>query len=254
MIFYFSGTGNTAYVAQQLANQLGERLVHVGKAMAQGELQFTLQPGESVGWVFPTYSWGPAPIVANMAQSITLHGYSQDTYCYVVATCGDEVGETVSIMRRALMRSGICLQAAFSVQMPNNYILLPGFDVDSTEVEHGKRQAAPQRIAQVAQSIEQHLNVCDVVVGPWPRLKSRIIYPLFKRFYMSDKPFRADPQLCTHCKLCANVCPVGNITITPQGEPQWHNHCAMCLSCIHRCPARAINYGSITRNKGRYHF
>lgn len=56
MIFYFSGTGNSKHVAEQLAAMLGERLVAIAEAVAEGTLTFALAEGESVGWVFPTYS------------------------------------------------------------------------------------------------------------------------------------------------------------------------------------------------------
>ena len=62
MIFYFSGTGNSEYVAKQLAARLGDRLVKMGDAVAHADYDYTLSEGERVGWVFPVYSWGPAPI------------------------------------------------------------------------------------------------------------------------------------------------------------------------------------------------
>ena len=139
MIFYFSGTGNSKHVAEQLAAMLGERLVAIAEAVAEGTLTFALAEGESVGWVFPTYSWGPAPVAADFASRVQLQGCGADTYCYMVTTCGDEVGETVSMFAKSL--GNIRLKAAFSVQMPNNYILLPGFDVDDKELERSKVNA-----------------------------------------------------------------------------------------------------------------
>ena len=120
MIFYFSGTGNSKHVAEYLATMLGERLVAIGEAVAEGNYSYTLARGEMVGWVFPTYSWGPAPIAARFAMRVQLQGYDADTYCFMVTTCGDEVGETVQMFGKAL--GNIRLNAAFSVQMPNNYI------------------------------------------------------------------------------------------------------------------------------------
>ena len=252
MIFYFSGTGNSEYVAKQLAARLGDRLVKMGDAVAHADYDYTLSEGERVGWVFPVYSWGPAPIAVEFASKVVLHGYGCNTYSYMVATCGDEVGEAVAMWRKALR--GIECQAAFSVQMPNNYILLPGFDVDSKSVENAKRDAAPKRIDEIMAAVKSGSCVCDVMVGSMPRLKSRLVYPLFRRFYMSDKGFKVDRGKCTHCGLCSKVCPVGNVKMSEDATPQWDGRCEMCLSCIHRCPARAIEYSKVTRNKGRYHF
>ena len=252
MIFYFSGTGNSKHVAEQLAAMLGERLVAIGEAVAEGTYTFALAEGESVGWVFPTYSWGPAPIAADFASKVQLQGCCADTYCYMVTTCGDEVGETVSMFAKSL--GNIRLKAAFSVQMPNNYILLPGFDVDDKALERSKVEASAARIKAVAEAIAAKRESIDVVVGPWRRLKSRLIDPLFRRFAMSDKAFAANADVCTRCGLCARECPANNITLDGGSLPRWHGNCTMCLSCIHRCPVRAIEYGKATRSKGRYFF
>lgn len=252
MIFYFSGTGNSKHVAEQLAAMLGERLVAIAEAVAEGTLTFALAEGESVGWVFPTYSWGPAPVAADFASRVQLQGCCAHTYCYMVTTCGDEVGETVTMFAKSL--GNIRLKAAFSVQMPNNYILLPGFDVDDKALERSKVEASAARIKAVAEAIAAQREIIDVVVGPWRRLKSRLIYPLFRRFAMSDKAFAANADVCTRCGLCACVCPANNITLDGGSLPRWHGNCTMCLSCIHRCPVRAIEYGKATRSKGRYFF
>ena len=248
MIFYFSGTGNSKHVAEQLAAMLGERLVAIAEAVAEGTLTFALAEGESVGWVFPTYSWGPAPVAADFASKVQLQGCGADTYCYMVTT----LGETVSMFAKSL--GNIRLKAAFSVQMPNNYILLPGFDVDDKALERSKVEASAARIKAVAEAIAAQREIIDVVVGPWRRLKSRLIYPLFRRFAMSDKAFAANAEVCTRCGLCARVCPANNITLDGGSLPRWHGNCTMCLSCIHRCPVRAIEYGKATRSKGRYFF
>ena len=252
MIFYFSGTGNSKHVAEQLAAMLGERLVAIGEAVADATYTFALAEGERVGWVFPTYSWGPAPVAADFASRVQLQGCCAHTYCYMVTTCGDEVGETVTMFAKSL--GNISLKAAFSVQMPNNYILLPGFDVDDKALERSKIKASAARIKAVAEAIAAKRKIIDVVVGPWRRLKSRLIYPLFRRFAMSDKAFAANTEVCTRCGLCARECPANNITLDGGSLPRWHGKCTMCLSCIHRCPVRAIEYGKATRSKGRYFF
>lgn len=252
MIYYFSGTGNSEWVARKLASLLGEQLISIAEAMAQGNYRYALQPGEKIGWVFPTYSWGPAPIVTEFIAKWHIDGYCpNETYCYLVTTCGDEVGLAPQMWQQAL-GTYIIGNATFSVQMPNNYILLPGFDVDSAELEQQKKHDAIARVEHIAKMIEGTACVNDVVVGSWKRLKSKLIYPLFKKYYTSDKGFRTDEK-CNGCAFCEKSCPMHNIEMH-SGKPTWKGNCAMCLSCIHRCPKRAIQFGSITRNKGRYFF
>lgn len=253
MIFYFSGTGNSEHVAKQLAAVLGDsRLVPIGDAVRCGEYAYRVADDEPIGWVIPIYSWGPAPIAALFAKHLQLSGYTSRTYCYTVLTCGDEVGEAPAMWRGCLGK--IDCHAIFSIQMPNNYILLPGFDVDSHALECEKRRNAELRIAEIARNVGSCVVGDDVVVGRWRRLKSRLVYPMFKRYAMSDKHFYAKKRVCIGCGVCAKACGVGNVKMAEDGTPRWHNHCAMCLGCIHRCPVRAIEYGNATRRKGRYHF
>lgn len=40
MIFYFSGTGNSYYVAEKTAGRLGERLVSISSEMSGGKKEF----------------------------------------------------------------------------------------------------------------------------------------------------------------------------------------------------------------------
>lgn len=252
MIFYFSGTGNSRWVAEQLSQKLDDRLEPISEAMVAGKYSFSLTDGESVGFVFPTYSWGPAPVMVEFIKRMELRGYEDNTFCYMVTTCGDDVGLSVAMWQEALGDIKGC--AAYSVQMPNNYILLPGFDVDSKELEERKKAAAVKQVEHIAHHLKRKRYAVDVVEGSWAWVKSRIIYPWFKRYSMTDKKFVVDTERCTHCGACVKNCPMQNITLKAGDLPKWNGRCAMCLACIHRCPVRAIDYACATQKKGRYFF
>ena len=59
MIFYFSGTGNTRFVAKEIAAGIGEDLLFIPDLIREGRYEFALQPGETVGFCFPTHGWQP---------------------------------------------------------------------------------------------------------------------------------------------------------------------------------------------------
>lgn len=261
MIFWFSGTGNSAFVARELARRLAQRLVAVGQALTEGQFDYTLDAGEPLGFVFPTYCWGPAPVVLQLMRQLSISGLGQGTYCFMVTTCGDDVGQSAQIFAKAVAAMGGLLKAAFSVQMPNNYVCLPGFGVDPDALRDTKLQAAPNRIASIAQRLASRDEVTDVVPGGWAWAKSRIIRPWFLRHMMTDRRFHVDAARCTHCGKCARVCPMHNILLTDPdrqpdasgGLPSWQGRCAMCLACLHHCPTQAIDYGTASRGKPRYH-
>lgn len=252
MIFYFTGTGNSLAAARILGEILGEPLLSIGEEIKTGKKEFIypVKADEKIVFVYPVHSWGPAVPVIRFISALTLTGYDRQPVCSV-CTCGDECGYTGTMLQTALAKKGIPLAASYSVVMPNNYILLPGFNVDTKEVEQYKLAEAPARILQIAKSIKERQYVNLYTIGSLPWLKSKIIYPLFSTFAIGSNSFRAT-DACISCGLCERMCPTGTIRIV-DGKPRWGNTCVQCVACIHRCPVRAIEYGKRTVKKGRYH-
>ena len=70
MIFYFTGTGNSGYMAEEIAKATGDRVLSISKLMMENqgkaeasdnqeedELQYALSDGEAVGIIFPVYAY-----------------------------------------------------------------------------------------------------------------------------------------------------------------------------------------------------
>lgn len=245
MILYFSGTGNSRYVAETLAEELGEdKLLDIAKAPDQIKLDH-----EQVIWIFPIYSWGVPPVVARYIASVEIAGSWRH---WMVCTCGDDIGQAHHQWRKAVTARGWDAGGTFSVIMPNTYTLMRGFDVDPAEVEHRKLAAAPERIHEIAVCMMQGREPDDVTTGRFAAIKSKVIYPWFVRHAMSPKPFHYTDK-CIGCGKCATSCPLTNITMTDR-RPSWESNCALCLRCYHICPSHAVAYGNATKDKGQYLF
>jgi len=55
----------------------------------------------------------------------------------------------------------------------------------------------------------------------------------------ADMPGRdIDTRLCNQCQICAQVCPVHAVALTPY--PEFGNGCVFCFSCVRQCPEKAI--------------
>ncbi len=249
MIFYFSGTGNSYYIARKTADLLGERLVSIAAEMNSSKQEYTykLSDDEAIGFVFPVYAWAPPRIAVEFIERLRLTD-NHSRYVYAVAVCGDEAGNAVKQLERSLCRAGFKLDSAFSVTMPNNYVIL--FDVDSKELERRKLAGAEKVIEKIAKTVsDQKSGVFDVFKGSLAGLKTTLIGSLFNRFATGTRAFYADDK-CTGCGICEKICSLGNITV--KGRPKWGSNCTQCLACLHYCHEKAIQYGKGTRNKGRY--
>ena len=256
MIFYFSGTGNTRWVAERICRLLDDRLYSIADWYTDMQTQdiqpvFTFEPDEQIGFIFPVYSWGPPAIVLSFIEKMRWNGYNGN-YTYFICTCGDDIGLTGSVFRQSLKQKGYPLHAGFSVFMPNTYVALPGFNIDDPAVSRHKVDQTRGRLQSIAEIIKKRMNHhFELHEGQFPWLKSHIIRPLFNRFLMTDKPFKAT-EACISCGRCVQVCPVGNIHLE-KGRPLWSGQCTSCLSCFHHCPANAIQFGNQTKGKAQYH-
>lgn len=247
MIICFSGTGNSMAVAERLSERLGDKITVLDARSAEKPMG---NPKEKrVIWVMPVHSWGMPKFVRRAIKTLKLD-CDPDTDHFLVCTCGDDCGLIARMWRKALKRKGWRGKAAHSVFMPNTYVTLPGFDVDSAETAARKMAEMPERAYRIAHAIKCRSGIDNVHEGRMPWLKSRILYPLFMKFLTSPRPLRHTEE-CIKCGKCISTCPLNNITDC-EGYPAWGDQCTMCLRCYHICPRHAVAYGRSTRNKGQW--
>lgn len=247
MIFCFSGCGNTLLVAWNLSKILGERVTRI---TINTPLKQNVTSHKRVIWMFPVYSWGvPREVIDFIAKS-EIKG-ADTTEHFMVSTCGDDAGLTDKMWQKQIERRGWQALSAFTVIMPNTYVLLPGFNVDPETVAADKLKRLPDRVTHVAHAIKCHSRISEITRGKMPWLKTRILYPIFMKFLTSPRPFHHTDS-CNGCGICSRTCPMGNVSIV-NGQPQWGERCAMCLGCYHHCPKHSVAYGKITVHKGQYH-
>lgn len=253
MIFYFSGTGNSQWVAGRIGDILKDTAVSVSGELAkrpEGDLVYGPEGCRRAVFVFPVHSWGPAVMMLRFISRLVLNGCEK---VYAVCTCGDNCGETDKILSSALRRRGIRLDACWSVRMPNNYILMKGFGVDDRQVEEEKLAAAPAAVDAIASAIMDGSDYSHYVAGNNVFVKSRIVNPLFRLFLAGPESrtrFTVS-DACIGCGKCAADCPAG-VIVMKDSRPVWGRGCVQCTACINRCPARAIEYGNVSQSQGRY--
>lgn len=229
MVYCFSGTGNSQWVADKLNGLLPD------------------EP-DVYGLFFPVYGWGIPKVVDEYIRK-HIDSIQQSKYIYAVMTCGDDVGYADKVLQKAL---GGRLDAVFSLQMPNTYVCLPGFDVDKDDVAQAKVQGTLERLPTVAGHIRLREKRTDVVRGACAWVKTYVLRPVFNRFLVTDKYYHVISSQCTQCKRCVMGCPLGNMTVDEEGNVVWkHENCTACLRCYHRCPNKAVQFGRFTKNKGQ---
>lgn len=249
MIFYYSACGNSRSIARELAAGLGERLCYIPDLLRQEPIRYDIAPDESIGFVFPVYSWGPPRIVEQFVQRCGWHGMAG--YTWFACTCGDDMGHTRRLFAATLKGVGMRLDACFCMIMPETYLALPGFSLDTKQGARRKIAAAKEKLPWVVRQIGGRQTVWDETRGVLPVVKSYLIRPIFVRV-ASDRKYHVLDG-CNGCGTCARVCPVSNIVMSA-GHPQWKGGCIECMACYHHCPRNVVQYGRYTRGKGQYFF
>ena len=246
MIFYFSGTGNTKWAAEQLAQSTGDVLRYIPEELKKESCDYTLEEGERLGFCFPTHGWQPPHIVREFIRKATFRSTS---YIYALTTCGDNMGHAMRIFNKELGRKGLHTDAVFAVVMPESNVCFSFLHLDTPERERQKIEVAKQRMQHICEVVENcHCGVKELVKGAIPYTYTYVIGGYYNKHLITDQHFWVEEKDCIKCGLCAKLCPVDDIEGTP---PLWKHDgsCTNCLACYHHCPKHAIHWGKMKRGQ-----
>ena len=244
MIIYFSGTGNSRWCAQLLAEKLGDDLLDCHNYIKNG-IQAELTSGKPWIFVGPTYAWQLPKIFMDFIRTSWLQG-SQDAY--FVMTCGGQIGKAEKYNLELCNKAGKTYCGTAKVKMAENYLAM--FEVTSEQEEDLLMKEAGTYLEDISSLISKEEKLPTVKEGAIGALLSGKVNEMFNKFYLSDEKFVAGDK-CISCGLCEKKCPLGNIEIK-DGKPLWKGNCTQCMACICNCPTEAIEYGKKSIGKRRY--
>ena len=190
MIFYFSGTGNTKWVAQQLAEATSEQLRYIPDELRTGELIYTLQEGERLGFCFPTHGWQPPRIVRDFIRKSSFLLHHPSPYVYAVTTCGDNMGYAMRILDKELGRHNLHTDARIAVVMPESNVCFSFLHLDTPEREQQKIEAAKEKMVKICEIIKnRQRGVEDLVKGAIPFTFTYVLGGYYNKHLITDKHF-----------------------------------------------------------------
>lgn len=242
-VYYFSGTGNSLYIARKLASQFsGCCLIPIVKDIQNNTSHIN---AEFIGFIFPLYFHGLPEIVLEYIKKIEI---PRKSYIFVVITKGVPfVGGGLRQIQSLLKKKGNHLSAGFYILMVENYI--PMFEICSEMKQQKLFKKAENKIIKIAKIIKNKKKRIErSLLDP---LAPFIYNPWIQKIHTLDKNFFIEGQ-CTSCGICKNICPVNNI-IMIDSKPIWQNRCQQCFACLHFCPERVIQWSKKTIERRRYH-
>lgn len=244
MILYFTGTGNSGYVAKKVADSIDdgvldlfERIKNKDHSPIESDKPFVVSA--------PTYSWRIPHILEEYLKKTPLNGSDK---IYFLMTCGDDIGNAEKYLKKLCDKIGKEYMGCEFFRMPENYIAM----FTAPNAEQASRIIAKQtnKIKAAAEAIASGKSFDEVKVDLIGRLKSGIVNTAFYAFCVKADKFYAT-DACIACGKCEKLCPLSNISLK-DGKPVWGKNCTHCMACICRCPKEAIEYGNKSQGKNRY--
>lgn len=234
---YFSGTGNTFYVAKRLHEKLpGSDLLFlpsIGKEQLIGY--------DRIGFLFPTYWFGPPVVVLDFIKKLAIN---ENAELFSVINSGGAPFLSAHILKSILTKKHLRLDNAMYVRMPDNYLI-----IYSVNDEANTRTLAKAELI-IAEIIDNLVNDHPIRIKPhffgWLKPVIKLVGRIATR---TDRFFRVSN--CNGCLKCVNLCPMENI-IYEDAKIIFGHHCSGCLGCLNICPVQAINYKRKTVGKKRY--
>jgi len=238
-IYYFSGTGNTLYVAKEVSKDVQD----VELISMKSCLDKKLVLAGDVGIAFPLYGFGLPKMVQEFLLGVDFSGVD---YFFALQTRSISPGRAFSDLQKFAGRK---LDASFVVNMPSGYLVFGDLESDTKRekiLSKAAKKIATIKVQVEARAKKKVFEFCLIKLLALP------IYLLWKKFGGLSKKYFVDGK-CTGCGICSKVCPSGCVTMK-DGKPVWEiGKCESCMACINYCPTRAIQLNKKTKGYSRYH-
>lgn len=257
VLYFFSGTGNTLYLARKIQDLTSATLIPIASTV--NDQSIAIQT-ECLGIITPVY-YADLPNIVK----VFLHKLSklETTYIFLVVNYGGGFGHAVTTAKEIVTQRGGEIAMVYSIHMPQNAFLKPS-------EKPGDLYARAEKVLSTIPNVVSHKQTGKISTNRFADSLQGVLYaiskPMYRKhllklaaldhdasieetIYKADRTFLVNAQ-CNGCGTCVRVCPVENITIV-EGKPHWLQHCENCLACYTWCPQKAI-YGALVAENYYY--
>lgn len=241
-LYYFTGTGNTLFIATQFKNHFEEVLLIPINRLDLSKP--TKLAGDMVGILYPTYFLDAPEIIYQFINSLEIEG---NPYVFIHANCGGTLGNALYLPKKKLEAKGIAVSGFFDVVVPDNSIIFPTPLNEQKSILEKAEDTIKKQIDLIkSRTISQPIKLSKGygVISPGMKWLSKTYYG-FNRIEIKG-------DACNGCGICSKVCSMENVKME-MGKPTFGHNCSMCFACIHYCPKQATRFKRM-KVKGLYQY
>ena len=248
MVLFFSATGNTEFIARQLALKLGDECLNLLDRVKKND-HTVIHSEKPFIICAPVYVCEMPRFLAKYLKEQTFTG-SRDVY--FIFTSGGYAGISGILAKGIVKKKKMNYLGHAEFKMPRNYVANDHYRMLPVDQIKERILASCKKLEEVAADIRagsklkaRHVWLFETIITvPFNPVWSKLKYQT-KGFHSTDK--------CIGCGKCVKVCPLNNVSLKDR-RPAWGNVCTHCMACIANCPTEAIEYGNITQTKEKYRF
>lgn len=232
MVFYFTATGNSLYVAKYFS----EHPVSIPQIMQGTRRQFA---DDSIGIICPVYAGQPPKLVLRFLQESDF----QTDYFYMILTYGHDQSDSPEFTARLVKQYGIRVDYIGTIKMVDNY--LPAFDME-------EEMAIEKRVEEQLFAEKKAVDGREQKI-PEATEEGRALHARVARMNQEEPAFNDGSQImiregCIGCGICEQVCPVDNFYMEEGRARRKGQTCEFCLACVQNCPQKAIGLRMADKN------
>jgi len=236
-LLYFSGTGNTKWLADILSASLIEKGGTVSLFNLEDDIKFDVKDFNTILVAHPVYGAQVPRLVSDKVQ-ILIQG---NIPVSVIATFGYVNALGFFAEKKALGRH---IQSYYNIKMFNN-ISTPKMKI-GIKTREKRLSAKPrliQKIESISTSIMQGKRKIEGV-GPQLLVGIKIRKAFREGLHTHYQTLGVDPERCTDCGKCIRECPTHSI-VQEDSIFTFHATCTACMRCYNNCPTQAITINGV---------
>lgn len=247
-IFYFSGTGNTAWAVNKLASKLNGSHYEVKTISCECEhdIRVEVELCDVVGLAFPIHSSFAPLVFQDFLEKLPT---CPDKPLIALTTAGYLAGDVLWHTLKPLKNKGY-LPMIFSNIIIGNNMHLPNLSplpVTKPDKLPKKLENAEKKIDKMVDYIEKGIIHIEGI-NPLGKLLGIIQRGIAGKFESSAfKGFNSD-ESCVTCGWCIKNCPNHNIQEDVNGV-KFLGNCMICMRCYSFCPNHSIQMTNKTRKE-----